>query len=75
MDVLCALSTCPGGDLSTWSWDESEGGSATEAMIKCCRPLAVEVYSLTDEAEILQNWSEPEPAGYKGFHGLQRPDV
>jgi len=24
-DLLCALSTCPGGDLSAWAWEEEEG--------------------------------------------------
>lgn len=29
-DLLCALSTCPGGDLSAWGWHQAEevGGAA-----------------------------------------------
>ncbi|KAE8393701.1 potassium transporter-domain-containing protein [Aspergillus alliaceus] len=53
VDVLCALSACPGGDLSNWGWEEkSEMGATT-------RPLGVEVYQLTDP-KVLENWKEPE---------------
>lgn len=69
MDVLCALSACPGGDLSLWGW----GGASDEEMAKVCRPLGVEIYKIKDSDSILSNWSEPEYAPYKnkGTHGLQ----
>lgn len=53
-DILCALSTCPGGDPSAWGW------AASEEMRNSCRPLGVEVYGITDPA-ILENW-EPLPS-------------
>jgi len=33
-----------------------------------CRPLGVEIYRL--EEELLNGWSQPERAAYKGQHGL-----
>ncbi|ODV83271.1 hypothetical protein CANARDRAFT_203416 [[Candida] arabinofermentans NRRL YB-2248] len=66
-DLLCALSTCPGGDLSTWGWSEND-----DDMIACCRPLGIEVYKITNE-KALENWSESKPVNYKGLHGLKEP--
>lgn len=66
IDILCALSTCPGGDLSAWSW------AASGEMRKSCRPLGAEVYRITDPA-ILENWEPPPPASYKGLHGIKLP--
>lgn len=68
VDLLCALSACPGGDLSLWGWGETEGGSVD--MTECCRPLGVEVYRMVDEAEILKDWKSPDNAPYRGNHGL-----
>jgi uncharacterized protein len=64
MDLLCALSTCPGGDLSIPLW----GGEAADTL-SVCRPLAVEVW--TPAPELLTGWTLAAPAGYKGTHGLQ----
>ena len=69
MDILCALSTCPGGDLSAWGW--GEGGGAVD-MLDCCRPLGVEVYKITDPA-VLEGWKPPTPPEYKGLHGVTLP--
>lgn len=70
IDVLCALSTCPGGDLSKWGWgEESQGGD----MVDCCRPLGVEVYKMNEEEEILKDWKAPECPKYKGMHGVTAP--
>lgn len=66
VDVLCALSACPGGDLSNWGWEEKSEMRATT------RPLGVEVYQLTDP-KVLENWKEPEPPKYRGMHGLAMP--
>lgn len=63
-DLLCALSTCPGGDLSVPLW-----GPHARDPIDVCRPLAVEVYRLAPE--LLEGWSVPEPAAYRGAHGLR----
>ncbi|KAA8618293.1 hypothetical protein SMACR_08626, partial [Sordaria macrospora] len=44
-DVLMALSTCPGGNLSLWGF----GSDNEKEMIKCCRPLKVEVFRFEDK--------------------------
>ena len=68
IDLLCALSTCPGGDLSVPLW-----GPDARDPLEVCRPLGVEVYEL-DKA-LLDGWKEPESPAYKGAHGmkLQKP--
>ncbi len=63
IDLLCALSTCPGGDLSVPMW-----GPDARDPIDVCRPLGVEVYRLDDT--LLKGWKPPEVAPYKGLHGL-----
>jgi uncharacterized protein YcgI (DUF1989 family) len=65
IDLLCALSACPGGDLSAWGW-----GATYDEQLKCCRPLEVEVYEILDKS-VLDGWSEPEFAPYRGHHGLK----
>lgn len=69
IDLLCALSTCPGGDLSTWGWGKD---SDSDDMLDCCRPLVVEVFRLT-EPSLLQGWEPPQPAAYAGVHGMMMP--
>jgi uncharacterized protein YcgI (DUF1989 family) len=69
-DLLMALSTCPGGDLSLWGF----GGDSEKEMIKCCRPLKVEIWRLAEEAAVLGGkWIEQLPPRYKGMHGMQVP--
>ncbi|KAI5456717.1 hypothetical protein BGZ63DRAFT_428827 [Mariannaea sp. PMI_226] len=69
-DLLMALSTCPGGDLSLWGFGES----SEEEMIKCCRPLKVEVYRLADESLLEKNgWKPAEKSRYAGRHGMNIP--
>lgn len=63
IDLLCAISTCPGGDLSLPMW----GPQACDP-IAVCRPLGVEVYAL--DPALLQHWSAPESPRYAGGHGL-----
>ena len=72
--VLMALSTCPGGDLSTWGWGEGGGGEEGEkkSMLECCRPLQVEVFRLEDES-LLNGWKEPQVSQYRGRHGMDVP--
>lgn len=79
-DLLCALSTCPGGDLSMWGWGEGDEGEEGEeegkekkGMLDCCRPLKVEVFKLVDEEKILKDWEEPIPPAYRGMHGMKVP--
>lgn len=67
IDLLCALSTCPGGDLSIPMW-----GPDARDPIEVCRPLGVQVYALPDE--LLEAWQPAAPADYAGAHGLrERP--
>ncbi|KAM3557089.1 hypothetical protein MY1884_004699 [Beauveria asiatica] len=69
-DLLMALSTCPGGDLSAWGF----GSDSEQEMIKCCRPLHVQVYRLEDKA-LLQRvgWKPATVSPYKGMHGVFSP--
>lgn len=69
IDVLCALSTCPGGDLSKWGWAKTEGD---DPMLECCRPLGVEVFKIIDP-HILDDWEPPSPSTYNGMHGITMP--
>lgn len=70
-DLLMALSTCPGGDLSLWGF----GSDSEKEMIKCCRPLKVEVFQLQNQAEILSadKWQPAQRAVYNGMHGIKVP--
>ncbi|WP_105131682.1 urea carboxylase-associated family protein [Burkholderia sp. BE12] len=68
IDLLCAMSTCPGGDLSVPMW-----GPDARDPIDVCRPLGVEVYRLAPG--LLDGWSSPPVAPYKGLHGMQPPQA
>lgn len=72
MEVIMALSTCPGGDLSQWGWGEGGKEGGGEGMKECCRPLKVEVFELEDE-RVLEEWEGPRGNGYRGRHGLGVP--
>lgn len=65
-DLLCALSTCPGGDLSVPLW-----GPDARDPIDVCRPLGVEVHR--PSPALVEGWSEPPTAAYRGRHGLTGP--
>ncbi|AWK88308.1 urea carboxylase-associated family protein [Azospirillum thermophilum] len=64
IDLLCALSTCPGGDLSLPMW-----GPEARDPLEVCRPLGVEVYRL--DPALLEGWRSPPVAAYRGQHGLR----
>jgi uncharacterized protein YcgI (DUF1989 family) len=66
IDLLCALSTCPGGDLSVPLWGPDAGDA-----LAVCRPLGVEVHRLDDE--LLEGWTSPAAATYANNHGLRMP--
>jgi uncharacterized protein YcgI (DUF1989 family) len=66
IDLLCALSACPGGDLSVPLWGPDAGDP-----LPTCKPLGVEVYE--PDAELLAGWEPPQPAGYRGLHGITLP--
>lgn len=63
IDLLCAISTCPGGDLSIPLW----GPDAADP-ISVCRPLGVEVYQ--PDPALLEGWQSPRMPAYQGNHGL-----
>ncbi|RBP85331.1 DUF1989 domain-containing protein [Marinomonas rhizomae] len=68
IDLLCALSCCPGGDLSVDLW-----GPEAKDPLSTCHPLEVEIYKL--EGNALEGWEEPKSSGYAGGHGLSDPNV
>jgi uncharacterized protein YcgI (DUF1989 family) len=58
IDLLGALSTCPGGDCGSSHSDDSTP----------CYPLKVEIYQ--PAADALQGWTSPDRCGYSGTHGI-----
>lgn len=67
IDLLCALSTCPGGDLSLDLW-----GPEAADPLTVCRPLGIEVYDV--DPELLESWTPPVSPPYRGMHGIARTD-
>jgi uncharacterized protein YcgI (DUF1989 family) len=67
IDLLCALSTCPGGDLSVPLW-----GPDARDPIDVCHPLGVEVFA--PPPGLLDGWSPPPRAAYRGLHGVRLPE-
>jgi uncharacterized protein YcgI (DUF1989 family) len=61
IDLLLAVSTCPGGDLSVPLWGPEAGAEPV------CRPILVETYEL--DPALLTGWTPPERAAYAGMHG------
>jgi uncharacterized protein YcgI (DUF1989 family) len=51
IDLLCAISTCPHGDMSIPIW----GPNAVGDPLSICRPIGVEVYSVSPE--VLAGWN------------------
>jgi hypothetical protein len=66
IDVLCAISVCPHGDLSVPVW----GPGAADAL-SVCRPLGVEIWQ--PAADLLAGWAPPVCSDYRGAHGLRPP--
>jgi uncharacterized protein YcgI (DUF1989 family) len=58
IDLIGALSTCPGGNCGSSHSDDSTA----------CYPLLVEIYK-ADEST-LTDWQSPEPSDYSRTHGL-----
>jgi uncharacterized protein YcgI (DUF1989 family) len=63
IDLLMAVSLCPGGDLAVPIWGE---GSDAEPN---CNPLRVEVFE--PDAALLTGWKPAERAGYRGVSGIR----
>ena len=59
IDLLGALSTCPGGDCSTAHSSEAAD----------CYPLKIEIYRPTEG--LLSCWRSPERSAYSGNHGVK----
>jgi len=57
IDLLGALSTCPGGDC----------GSSHSSDAAACHPLQVEI--LAPDSTLLEDWRDSVPSGYSGGHG------
>ncbi len=66
IDLLCAISTCPHGDLSVQVWGED-----ADDPIDTCHPLGVEIYQ--PRRGLLEGWQSPPTVDYRGIHGLDRP--
>ena len=47
-------------------------GRGVDPMLECCRPLAVEVFRITN-AGVLEEWELPKPSEYKELHGTSVP--
>lgn len=69
-DLLMALSTCPGGDLTLSMWGPD--AASDEEQLEHCHPLGIEVFAL--DSSVLDGWLEPKPSTYAGRHGLEAPE-
>lgn len=58
IDLLCAISVCPGGDCAP----------RVPGKEPVCYPLKIEIYRSTDDA--LKGWKPPERSPYRGDHGM-----
>jgi hypothetical protein len=65
-NLLMALSTCPGGDLSVPMW-----GDGAHDPVEVCRPIGVEVYEVDSELLRAHQWRPPLLPEYAGAHGLR----
>ncbi|HWP49192.1 MAG TPA: DUF1989 domain-containing protein [Candidatus Limnocylindrales bacterium] len=64
IDLLCAVSTCPHGDMSVPIW-----GPHAADPLTVCRPVEVEVYRV--DPELLKGWNSPPVSDYRGIHGIR----
>ncbi len=66
IDLLMALSTCPGGDLSVPLW-----GDDARDPIDVCRPIGVDIFEVPQG--VLARWEPFRRHTYLGGHGLSEP--
>jgi hypothetical protein len=70
LDLLMAVSTCPGGDLSVPIWGPESGGEPV------CHPVQLDVFGV--DPVLLEGWKPPERVPYAGMdgsrHGLRTPE-
>ena len=67
IDVLCAISVCPHGDLSVPVWGPNAGDA-----LATCRPLGVEIWQ--PAPDLLRGWRAPAVSDYRGGHALRGPE-
>jgi uncharacterized protein YcgI (DUF1989 family) len=67
IDVLCAISVCPHGDLSVPVWGPNAGDA-----LATCRPLGVEIWQ--PAPDLLRGWRAPVVSDYRGGHALRGPE-
>jgi uncharacterized protein len=63
IDLLCAISACPGGDLSVQLRGPHRGDP-----LPTCKPLGVEVYDI--DPEVLAGWKSPNPISIGSVYEL-----
>ena len=68
IDVLCAISVCPHGDLSVPVWGPNAGDA-----LATCRPLGVEIWQ--PAPDLLRGWRAPAVSDYRGGHALRGPEA
>lgn len=79
-DLLCALSTCPGGDLSTWGWDMVDGAvgstEGSKEMKETCRSIKVDIWDIAEEkrVDVLRGWEPLRCLEYRSMHGMGIPN-
>jgi uncharacterized protein YcgI (DUF1989 family) len=64
IDLLCAISNCPGGDLSVATWGPDRND---ELEASTCKPLGVEVYDIP--SSLLAKWVAPKPVQIDSVYG------
>jgi len=67
IDVLCAISVCPHGDLSVPVWGPNAGDA-----LATCRPLGVEIWQ--PAPDLLRGWRAPAVSDYRGGPALRGPE-
>ena len=65
IDLLCAISTCPHGDMSIPVW----GAQASTTTVDICRPIGVEIHAVNPA--LLADWQTPSVSNYSGLHGMR----
>lgn len=65
IDLLCAVSACPQGDLSA----PVTGPKAQDVNARC-KPIGVEIYDLP--ADVTKGWSSPSPVNFSGLVSYRR---
>lgn len=66
IDLLCAVSACPQGDLSA-----PVSGPEAEAVGSRCHPLGIEVYDV--DSALLTDWERSQPVPFHGLLSARKP--